>query len=363
MGPSNSRPWFHDSKQTMTRYNNPQTQQITFFPHNYIQANRKQSNMAKLVHEIDPNPDTVLILKKSCKIFAAWPASVPVQASPELIESPAGEVLPASSPSYEQIGGRGSNAKQKRLAMMKRASFQGNPVVTTTAEPRVVPNFVQKSAHVHMDMVGSGTAGTDHTKESAAPTPADLAKASASTGDEEEVHYHVSSRHLILGSKIFRTMMTEEKWQQGFREEDGLFHSQTEGWDADALLILMNILHAKNNQVPLSLSLEMVAKIAVLVDYYECDMAVQLFASMWIQPLTTNPGVPYFYCRNLMLWMCIARVFERADIFESTTLIALEESKDSIETLELPIWPSIVGKLICKDVVHLFTVLTVIRRH
>lgn len=41
----------------------------------------------------------------------------------------------------------------------------------------------------------------------------------------------------------------------------------TYDWDADALLILMHIMHGQTRRVPRSVSLELLAKIAVLPDH------------------------------------------------------------------------------------------------
>ncbi|CAJ2508725.1 Uu.00g137510.m01.CDS01 [Anthostomella pinea] len=43
-----------------------------------------------------------------------------------------------------------------------------------------------------------------------------------------------------------------------------------EDWDANALSILMYVIHGRHRGVPRSASLELLTKIAVLVDYYKC---------------------------------------------------------------------------------------------
>jgi hypothetical protein len=45
---------------------------------------------------------------------------------------------------------------------------------------------------------------------------------------------------------------------------------QTCTWDAEAVQILMDIIHGRTRSVLKAPSLEMLAKIAVLVGYYEC---------------------------------------------------------------------------------------------
>lgn len=52
------------------------------------------------------------------------------------------------------------------------------------------------------------------------------------------------------------------------------------------MAILMRILHGKNQHVPKAVNLELLAKIAVLVDYYNCPDAAGLAAEIWIPKLT-----------------------------------------------------------------------------
>lgn len=66
---------------------------------------------------------------------------------------------------------------------------------------------------------------------------------------------------------------------------DGCGPLYVEGWDPDALLILMNIIHGRTRKIPRSVNLEMLANIAVLVDYYECVEVVEVFSEMWLNQL------------------------------------------------------------------------------
>jgi hypothetical protein len=59
-----------------------------------------------------------------------------------------------------------------------------------------------------------------------------------------------------------------------------MFHISAEDWDEDAFAILMNVFHLRNYRVPCSITLEMLAKIAVLADYYKCEESIQLFINV-----------------------------------------------------------------------------------
>lgn len=49
-----------------------------------------------------------------------------------------------------------------------------------------------------------------------------------------------------------------------------------------SFLILMMIIHGRTRAVPRKLSLKRLSEMAVLVDYYECYEAVELFSDMWV---------------------------------------------------------------------------------
>jgi len=97
----------------------------------------------------------------------------------------------------------------------------------------------------------------------------------------------------------------------------------------------MNIMHGKNRNVPKSISLEMFAQIAVLVDYYECHEVVEIYSDMWTANLRKE--FPETYSRKLVFWICISWVFRQPAEFKKATNVALKHSEGMIETMELPI--------------------------
>ncbi|KAK3304842.1 uncharacterized protein B0T15DRAFT_398894, partial [Chaetomium strumarium] len=107
--------------------------------------------------------------------------------------------------------------------------------------------------------------------------------------------------------------------------------------DSQAFLILMLIIHGCNRQVPRLVSLELLAKIAALVDYYQCLEAVEVFAGLWLQRLRSQRQLPEQVGRDLILWLFISWVFANGDIFTSVTTIALRQSQGPLPTLGLPI--------------------------
>ncbi|KAF4881470.1 hypothetical protein CGCFRS4_v015522 [Colletotrichum fructicola] len=149
------------------------------------------------------------------------------------------------------------------------------------------------------------------------------------------VKFVVSSRHLSLSSRYFKKALSELWAKTLVHSEDGRRHLQAADWDADALLILMQIFHARTKNIPRSVDLEQLAKIAVLVDYYKCHDTVKFFATLWIDSLQEQ--LPSQCNRELVLWLFVSVVFRRDDIFQAITKTAVTESKGPLPTLGLSI--------------------------
>jgi hypothetical protein len=162
--------------------------------------------------------------------------------------------------------------------------------------------------------------------------------------------------------------LTRDGWAESCQDkEDGLFHITAEDWDADAFLVVLNIFHVQNRKTPRTVSLETLAKIAVVVDYYECHEAVEIFTAMWIKELRENiPRIPRFtydevlyfnvnpvptrYCRDLVLWLSVSWIFDLPEEFKKATLMAIRHSHEDLRTLGLPIpsWVSSIDTSACQ---------------
>lgn len=227
--------------------------------------------MTKVVHKIDPNPDTIIILKNPLVNvdFAIW-----------------------------------NDSNAKNVDAKNSIPQETTAKETTIEEPVGEPDEPGNSNH-------------------------------------KVIHYHVSSRHLKLGSCHFERMLSGGTWKEGIPDEtDGRYYITIEDWDEDALLILLNVFHLRNRKVPRSLSLIMLAKIAMLVEYYDCAEAVELSTEIWINCLKkdNNEHIPKVPCQDLMLWMYISWVFRLSEVFTQTTAIMIKQSKQNeLYISDLPI--------------------------
>ena len=236
--------------------------------------------MATAIHKIDPQADTVLVLKNPNASFASWGSNNLEENATMSIEHPVGGDADA------------------------QARDQTASITTSLCEASLADGCVPG----------------------------------------EEVHYHVSSRHLTLASPTFAGMLSGENWKEGIRDEvDDRYYLTASDWDAEALLVIFSVLHHRNRLVPRTVSLELLAKLAVLIDYYGCAEALESFTERWVEQLRRASPVPALVCRDLMLWMCVAWVLRLPGEFAQTTTVAIRRDGEELPTLGLPI-ASCVGK-------------------
>ena len=259
--------------------------------------------MAKVIRKVDPNADTVIILKNSLIHFTVW--------NHLDAEQDAEEPAPDPEPNIEEL---------------------------TVAEPSSEEPLAEEPADTESsaeETAAEETVVQEPVVEMSVAEP----NASEVSTPEEEIHYHVSSSILKIASPKFESMLSGGNWKEGIpNENDGRYYIPAEDWDGDAFLILLNVLHLRNRQVPRSVSLLMLAKIAMLADYYNCTEAVELATEMWVKDLKITTSIPSNYCRNLMLWMCIAWVLRLPQEFAQATAVAIKQSKQKeLPTLGLPI--------------------------
>jgi hypothetical protein len=158
---------------------------------------------------------------------------------------------------------------------------------------------------------------------------------------EEGIRFRVCSGNLMSASPWFSRLLKRDGWMESRRNpEDNMLHISAEDWDEEAFVIMMNIFHLRNRQVPRTVTLDMLAKIAVVADYYECTESIELFVEIWLGGLKTKSPIPTTYCRELILWIWVSWAFKWAEIFKQSTAVAIRQCDEPFQDLGLPI-PSI----------------------
>lgn len=148
---------------------------------------------------------------------------------------------------------------------------------------------------------------------------------------EASVRFLVSSRHLILASPVFAAMLSiSSGWSESQKDADGLYQIGAEDWDETALSIVLNVLHGQHRKVPETVALEMLAKIAIIVDYYQVHEAVVLASRTWLSALKLVK-LPTECDRDLCLWLTVASVFTDTKLFKSLTRVAILQSWEGMK--------------------------------
>ena len=294
--------------------------------------------MADLFHELHPNGDVIFVVYKPTNEFAEWnDTQAEYSYWPTNLSEPpriGGFSVPPSTDTQhteldESSGTDGttehSDTDSERCEEAPDLSSPWTPIPLT--RENIQAN--QPSPKV----------GQDNTSHS------DAASEPSEDTERAVMRIRASSTCLILGSDYFLTMFNSP-WKETTALESGkTCILPVREWDPDAFLILMNIIHDHNDKVPQLVELEMLAKIATLVDYYKCLQAVEPFWHIWAPQVL----IPTCYSRNLILWLWASWAFCQEDKFRTISTIVMENSRGPIQTLGLPIPENATGK--CASVV------------
>ncbi|EWY83086.1 hypothetical protein FOYG_15159 [Fusarium oxysporum NRRL 32931] len=79
----------------------------------------------------------------------------------------------------------------------------------------------------------------------------------------------------------------------------------------------------------------MLAKLAIIVDYYGCHKSVELYADIWLENMKSE--IPTVYGRDRILYMLISWVFTKSDIFQAMTRLTLQQSREYIKSDGFPL--------------------------
>ncbi|KAG9253428.1 uncharacterized protein F5Z01DRAFT_623717 [Emericellopsis atlantica] len=154
------------------------------------------------------------------------------------------------------------------------------------------------------------------------------------TPHEAERKMRLSSQHLILASDYFKSALTK-----GFAEsvpESGEFAHvvRAENMNLEALRLVMSIVHGQTHQVPRKISLDLLAKVAVVVDYYKFHKAVDFFFQVWAEQIETP--AEWQYGTGFLLRLLVSCIFQEKEMFQKLTKVYLLHSRGPIHHLDLP---------------------------
>ncbi|KAL3434217.1 hypothetical protein BDV09DRAFT_204892 [Aspergillus tetrazonus] len=161
--------------------------------------------------------------------------------------------------------------------------------------------------------------------------------------DKSCFRIRVSAKHLTLASSFFRKTLTGGWKESTTYLQKGFVEINADGWDIEALLIMLRIVHCQSSDVPRKLTLEMLAKVAVLADYYHCRKALEFFTDTWINAL--DETIPTTNSRDLIIWLWVAWYFHLPAKFKEATSTVMTLSNDRIDNLGLPIPEDVINSM------------------
>jgi hypothetical protein len=168
--------------------------------------------------------------------------------------------------------------------------------------------------------------------------PGESANAIDNKNPSQEVRIRVSSAHLKLASPVFKKALSGEWKEAATLKDSGSVEIETSEWDVDALLLLMRIFHCQLSDLPKKLDIERLAKLLVLVDYYECDDLLGFIGERWHTPLYTFQNIRVTTIRFWVAW-----TLAHAEAFSHYSTMLVRHADGPIMSLGLPIPSTIVG--------------------
>jgi hypothetical protein len=268
--------------------------------------------MADKTYDIVSEADTVIVLRNPLVEFAVWDKPNDISSAPDDCK--------ASAASDNDM----------------------TPRTVEDTKDTTQPSIISKNTSP-TDETSESRVAEDYGKpKTGKPQPKESVSTKIPVGG---IHYLVSSAHLKVASKTWRKALSGN-WAETIRKDDGRCYLTVHDWDETALLTLLNIIHLRNRQVVRETDLDLLTKIAILVDYYNCDEAIEMYSAAWVETVRRKSPVPSTYCRPLILWLCVSSIFRVADIFESATNVAIHWATNAtLRTLDLPIAATVVGRL------------------
>lgn len=281
-------------------------------PQNNSSRSSNQTTMPESSYELDPDGDIILVLQNPDKPFAVWDDEVwPIDTEPSNVQK--------MRPNYDRAG-------EPVASFCNVDPAWDEPIFEPTIDTDdLVPAPQDDAPSVPSIEV-----------EAVAPEPVEEDSVAEIVPD---VRMRLSSRHLTLASAWFRAELdgpySNSATSPTAARPDAPRTVQAYDWDVEALLALMNIIHGHNRSVPRSVSLEFLAKFAVLVDYYQCHEVVELFSEMWVSQIESEQHNEQSE-RDIWLQIMVSGIFSHSRMFKSVTRSAIMLSRGQRYTLQVP---------------------------
>ena len=126
--------------------------------------------------------------------------------------------------------------------------------------------------------------------------------------DGPEFHYLVSSGRLCVASPYFHNIF-KHGFQEAIPEDDGKYYFSAEDFHPEALTHVLNLAHMQREDVPDRPTLDLLAHIAVIIDYYQLDIFLAQWLRCWRYHFRTPSSHVPCYQNEAFLGLFVALVF------------------------------------------------------
>lgn len=140
-----------------------------------------------------------------------------------------------------------------------------------------------------------------------------------------QIKFLVSSKHLILASPVFSAMLLRPNFAKGLElQRSGHLDLPLFDDDPEALEIILNIIHGHPKNVPRLVDIQLLTKIAIIVDKYGTHEVMEHFSDLWIDQFVrsfANMDILFQQrgISTILSMICISWVFKRGDHFAAAT--------------------------------------------
>lgn len=159
--------------------------------------------------------------------------------------------------------------------------------------------------------------------------------------DKRVFSIQVSAKHMMFASSFFKNCLTGAWKESKTYQQKGLVEVPAEGRDSEALLNIIRAMHRQYSLIPKKVTLEMLAKIAVISNYYDCKYVLYIITDIWFSSLDQN----ITSSRDLVLWLWVSWFFKHPTQFKEASSTALSWSEGSIDVRGLPGPNQVIGKI------------------
>ena len=156
-------------------------------------------------------------------------------------------------------------------------------------------------------------------------------------GDEDSIHFLVSSKHLTLASAYSKALFSAE-WRHGQQLStcgSVPLRLKNTSHDSETMRIILNVVHGRQRQVPFTVSEKLLLKVALATDYFMCGEAMQAWGLYCTKELVGQ--FPSTYSSRTWTWIFISYVFGWDSFFRHLTKLVQQSSTEDAYSGSLPI--------------------------